>query len=462
MNPAGLLAASRRVTRGQRYCPHDPFGTQQAFLSLDCMEALFGGAAGGGKSDALLMAALQYVHVPGYAALLLRRTYPDLALPGAIMDRSHQWLSSTDAKWDGTEKTWTFPSGATITFGYLDTERDKYRYQSAEFQFVGFDELTQFQQGWYTYLFSRLRRLKGATVPIRMRGATNPGGVGHKWVKARFVEPATAAGTFIPSKLDDNPYVDQEAYRATLAKMDPTTRRQLEEGLWIEDTSGMVYSQFSRGQHLLPAPATLDRHVLGIDFGVVDKTAFVVIGWRKHERIAWALHSEAHAGMIPSEAAARAIELGKLYPLDQIVGDEGGLGKAFGEEMRRRWGVPIIPAQKRDKLGYIKLLNGALATGTLLLAAGRTDDLASELENLAWADEAHNREAPGLENHRTDALLYGWRACYHWDEPDSPALAPAYGSPDWYRQVAREEFERDVRDSLEQGRDRWEGLADTW
>ena len=134
------------------------------------------------------MAALQYVDVPGYAALLFRRTYADLNLPGALMDRAHQWLGATAARWNAHDHRWTFPSGATLTFGYLETERDKYRYQSSELQYIGFDELTQFPESQYTYLFSRLRRLGDSEVPLRMRSASNPGGEGHEWVRARFVD----------------------------------------------------------------------------------------------------------------------------------------------------------------------------------------------------------------------------------------------------------------------------------
>ncbi len=124
------------------WIPHEPTPKQAEFLLLPDREAFYGGAAGGGKSDALLMAALQYVEVPNYAAILFRRTFADLALPGALMDRSQEWLSGTEARWNERDKTWTFPSGATISFGYLEHENHKYRYQSAEFQFIGFDELT--------------------------------------------------------------------------------------------------------------------------------------------------------------------------------------------------------------------------------------------------------------------------------------------------------------------------------
>lgn len=95
----------------------------------------YGGAAGGAKSSALLMAALEFVDVKGYAAVLLRRTYADLSKPGALMDRAHQWLRGTSAKWNEQKKQWTFPSGATLTFGYLENENDKYQYQGAEYQF---------------------------------------------------------------------------------------------------------------------------------------------------------------------------------------------------------------------------------------------------------------------------------------------------------------------------------------
>lgn len=223
------------------FIPHSPTPKQQAFLLLHDIEALYGGAAGGGKSDALLMSALQYVDVPGYAALLLRRTYSDLKLPGALLDRAAEWLRGTAARWVASEMSWLFPSGASLTFGHLQNEADKYRYQSAEFQMVGFDELTQFAETQYLYLFSRLRRLSGSAVPLRMRAASNPGGAGHSWVKDRFLpvngirprDPETGeVRRFIPARLEDNPFLDQTAYLASLSRLDPVTRQQYREGDW--------------------------------------------------------------------------------------------------------------------------------------------------------------------------------------------------------------------------------------
>lgn len=213
---------------------------------MDDLEVLYGGAAGGGKSNALLMAALQYVEVPGYAALLLRRTYADLAKPGALMERAADWLRPTAARWNEQKKTWTFPAGATITFGYLEIEKDKFNYQSAEFQMVAFDELSQFSETQYRYLFSRLRRLEGMPVPVRMRGATNPGA---EWLRERFaidskvldVQTHPEGRIFVPSRLSDNPSVDQEEYLRSLNQLDHVTRQQLLMGDWDIQAEGNMF-----------------------------------------------------------------------------------------------------------------------------------------------------------------------------------------------------------------------------
>lgn len=229
------------------------------------------------------MAALQYVDTPSYAGILFRRTYRDLALPGAIMDRAADWLRSTAAKWNDTEHTWVFPSGATLTFGYLDAENDKYRYQSAEFQFIGFDELTQFRETQYLYLFSRLRRLEGSEVPLRMRSASNPGGVGHDWVKTRFVSPHEGSDrVFVPAKLADNPHLDQSQYVDSLEQLDAVTRAQLLEGNWEVLPDGDLFKREWFGTPLTEAPRFLHNWVRYWDKaateGAGDWSAGVLIG----------------------------------------------------------------------------------------------------------------------------------------------------------------------------------------
>ena len=220
------------------YWPHVPHPPQAAFLSLPHKEAFYGGAAGGGKSDALLMAALQYVEFSDYAAVIFRRTFPDLARAGGLIPRSMEWLGASDASWNANDHQWTFPSGATLTFAHMQHEKDKYDHQGAEYQFAGFDELTHFTETQYRYIFSRLRRRKGSPVPIRARSASNPGGVGHDWVKDRFV---TSDRVFIPAKLSDNPSLDGDDYRESLAELDLHTRRQLLEGDWDAKPPGDLF-----------------------------------------------------------------------------------------------------------------------------------------------------------------------------------------------------------------------------
>jgi predicted phage terminase large subunit-like protein len=223
------------------YIPVTPTDRQWKFLSSFDPEVMYGGAAGGGKSAAILMAALMFVTEPGYNALILRRNYSQLVLPGALIDLSKEWLAHTDARWNDNDKKWTFPSGATLTFGYLDCENDKYRYQGAAFHFVGFDELTQFTQTNYLYLFSRNRKILGSQFPLRFRSGSNPGGVGHEWVKARFVINAKIDNKFVPAKLEDNPHLDRESYEKNLDELDPVTRKQLREGDWEVSAAGNYF-----------------------------------------------------------------------------------------------------------------------------------------------------------------------------------------------------------------------------
>lgn len=235
-----------------KYIPHTPTAKQSAFMLLDCEEAFYGGAAGGGKSDALLMCALQYVDVPGYSAILFRKSYADLTKPGALMDRAKEWLlPHKEVRWDDKDKKFTFYREgskipiSTLQFGYLENLNDRFNYQGGEYQFIGFDELTHIAKTCYIYMFSRLRRLKGVNIPLRVRGASNPPeDDSGNWVRDRFIVEGPAEGRiFIPAGLDDNPYLDKAEYERSLEQLDPVSRARLKEGDWTITRKGNMFKR---------------------------------------------------------------------------------------------------------------------------------------------------------------------------------------------------------------------------
>jgi len=238
-------------------------GPQTQFLASSAYEVLFGGSAGGTKTESLLVAPLRWVHEPSFRGLLLRRTYPELER--SLIDRSRQLypLAIPGARFREDKKVWTFPSGAKLYYGHVAEPADMYAYQSAEFAFIGLDEASSFPEQVYRYLLSRARSSKG--LPIRIRLATNPGGGGHDWIFNRWgpwldpkcpvhAEPGETLwyrntddgeqwctkGTegalsrvFIPSRVSENPHLAKTDYIERLKGLDPLTRAQLLDGNWL-------------------------------------------------------------------------------------------------------------------------------------------------------------------------------------------------------------------------------------
>jgi len=268
-------------------------GPQTQFLKSTAYEVLFGGAAGGSKSESLLVAPLRWVDNRHFRAILFRRTFPDLEK--SLIDRSRQLYPRAfpGASYSGQTKSWTFPSGAVIYFGYCEHDNDVYQYQSAEFSFIGFDELTHFSERQYTYLLSRARSSKG--LPVRIRSATNPGGVGSEWVFKRWAAwldtsdsykgvraqpgqtlwyvnedgerycspgtPEALSRVFIPSKVTDNPHLmmNDPAYISRLKGLDPVTRAQLLDGNWLIKPARGLYFKRSKLTLVEESPVKASR-----------------------------------------------------------------------------------------------------------------------------------------------------------------------------------------------------------
>lgn len=238
---------------------------QVAFMARGEHEALYGGAAGGGKSEALVMEALRQVHIPHYKALILRKTYPQLE---ELIGKSLGYYPRVypRARYNDSKHTWTFPSGAKVIFGSMQHPRDKYNYQGKAYDFIAFDELTHFTFDEYIYLFSR-NRPNGPGTRCYIRSTANPGGVGHGWVKERFITPAPPMTTvwdnveldmpdgkketrrrsrvFVPASVFDNPALlaNDPNYLTNLASMPDAERRALLYGDW-DSYAGQVFSEW--------------------------------------------------------------------------------------------------------------------------------------------------------------------------------------------------------------------------
>ncbi len=246
-----------------------PQARQTAFMARPEYEALYGGAAGGGKSDAIVIEALRQVHLPHYKALILRKTYPQMA---ELVEKSMLYYPKVarGATYNDNKHTWTFKSGAKIIFGGLQHKKDRIKYQGHAYDFIAFDELTHFTWEEYSFLFSR-NRPNGAGTRVYIRATANPGGVGHGWVKERFITPAPPMTTiwddvsyttpqgkvvsakqsriFVPSSVFDNEILlkNDPMYVQRLASMPTAERKALLYGDW-DSFSGQVFTEW-RNDH---------------------------------------------------------------------------------------------------------------------------------------------------------------------------------------------------------------------
>lgn len=279
------------MTEQQRWRPTP---AQERFLACSAFEALYGGAAGGGKSEALLVGATRHVANPNYTALLLRRTVPELKRANGLIDRAFRIFPTLGGVSRESGKSWTFPSGARIELSSMEHENDRFNYLSSEYQYIAFDELTSFTEKQYTYMISRLRSAHG--IPLRLRAGSNPGGEGHDWVLKRFApwlyppdsvewdgecaspgerlyyrldpareedvvcardwhdescsrcSPGAACAkhrplgrVFFPATVEDNPYLAGTEYEAALDRLDPVTRAQMKFGDWLARPARGLY-----------------------------------------------------------------------------------------------------------------------------------------------------------------------------------------------------------------------------
>jgi|TARA_R100001460_G_scaffold28922_3_gene57633 hypothetical protein len=257
---------------------HPNEGPQTDFLAAGEKDVLYGGAAGGGKSYAMLVDPLRYAHRKAHRALILRRSMPELR---EMIDKSRELYPQAfpGAKFREVEKLWNFPSGAKVEFGFLERDADVYRYQGQAYSWIGFDEITHLPTEFaWNYLASRLRTTD-PEIKTYLRCTANPGGVGSQWVKKRYIEPVEhntsfegkdgLSRKFIPAKLADNPYLSEDGvYEQMLKSLPPIQRRQLLEGNW-DVAEGAAFVEFDPTVHVITPfelPINWER-VKSVDYG---------------------------------------------------------------------------------------------------------------------------------------------------------------------------------------------------
>ena len=248
------------------------------FVFCDCDEVFFGGAAGGGKSYAQLIDALYFaVKYKGSNQLILRRTFPELNR--SLIFESRKLYPDDICNYNKSERRYTFSNGSAIEFGCLDNEHDVFKYQSAQYDVVRFDELSHFTEYQYLYMISRIRGTNG--YPKQVKSTGNPGGVGHAFIRRRFIDRGVSGERyidangrsyiFIPSFIADNTFLVKADpdYEKRLLLLPEIEQKRLLHGDW-DIFEGRYFNEFDRSIHVIK-PFEIPRYYTrfrSVDYGL--------------------------------------------------------------------------------------------------------------------------------------------------------------------------------------------------
>jgi len=394
-------------------------------------EALYGGAAGGGKSDALLIEALRQVHIPHYRGLILRKTFPQLT---ELIAKAYEYYPRAvkGAVYHATGHTWRFPSGARIVFGSMQHPKDRINYQGQAYDYIAFDELTHFTWEEYSYLFSR-NRPSGPGTRCYMRATANPGGVGHGWVKSRFITPAPPMTTiretvkvrypdgheeekckrriFIPSTVFDNGILlrNDPDYLTRLAVLPEAEKKALLYGDW-DSFSGQVFTEWQNDpEHYGDRVGT---HVID-PFRIPDTWSV----WRGFD---WGYTKPFSVGWYAVDHDGRMYRIRELYG---CRGDSAGLpipdtgvgwsADAIAREIRR--------IESEDPNLRNRRIHGIADPAIYQKNGGESIGAMMEREGVYWDKADNTRLAGKAQMHRRLAfddrgipMLYVFSTCKHF------------------------------------------------
>lgn len=406
-----------------------PNSPQEFFLSADVREVGFGGQAGGAKSFSLILDALGQIHMKGYNAILFRRTYKQLSGADGLIELSRQVYPLLGGTYLKGEYLWTFKyQPGTIRFAHLEHESSVYNYQGHQYPYIGFDELQNFTERQYVFLFSR-NRASNPDIKPYTRATFNPGDIGHYWIKKRFIDtditmqikhyrringvdthvrsndPLSIGRMFIPSSVEQNPYLWQGGtgdYVAALEQLDPVDYARLRKGDWHIRREGRVYHQFSDA-NIIPYDnipfSSKDVYYHAHDFGAVNRAWGLIV--KCSDGKYYLIHEDyLEEGTSQSRAASIKTHLhGK-----KVI---AGYGGAKSEKQQRTdyssFGVSIRTPKETDVESQIDIVNTMFEDRELYIASncGMTID---QLENCVRDD----KEGIAEKNkwHNLDVLRY--------------------------------------------------------
>lgn len=476
---------------GQKvWAPHK--GPQHAFFISPAFELLYGGAAGGGKTDALIVYLLSQTHIPNYKGILFRRTFPELEK--SVVPKLFTYLQGkAKPRNRGTE--WHFANGAILYLSHLEHEYDKEKHKSAEYDVICFDELTSFSESQYLYLFSRCR---GTNPDIQrsVRSATNPSGTGLQWVKKRFidlpnenttpkwlVEYDYAAGWQTNgvvyndfSSLPDNfhegePYFTTENYTVykdvhsgltrgflpalmwanpALLKADPQyvkrlmalpekEQRALLYGYW-DVFEGQFFPNFDPLKNVTPtfSPPAHWRRFVGIDYGFSAPCA-ILWGAMEPNTNRLFIYREFYAAKVHTTDQALTIqELSKDERIEWYTGDpsmfaKSGMGESHAD-IYRRSGIPLMPSSNARIPGWA-LMREMMDKGNLVI----TENCPNLLRTIPLMQHAKRNQEDldtTQEDHALDALRYLILTLRGYNSPQENVVSSEQ-PPSWWQTIKK-------------------------
>lgn len=431
-------------------------GPQTAFLASTAREVLYGGAAGGGKTDAIVALPFSRVKHPKHRSIILRRTRKQLQ---EVIDRTRELYPEVypGAEWRESESRWMWPSGAITQMGYAEHEPDIFAYKSFEYDMILFDELTSFTEKQYKFMFTR-NRSKSEDLPPVMRGGTNPDDIGAVWVEARFVSGRvpfrvydrevelpnkaliTTTQQFIPAKVWDNPKLPhRDQYIAGIMEMDEEDAAAYLLGVWSR-TAGSMFKK-----PLINVPAALKQPeyyvVRAMDYGWSDQTAIYWLVVYPDELID--VVGEVYVNQTTVDGLAAAIKK-----------EEAELEEKFGVRLVKspRWSVAgadtfntqgtsaqsiasmfqerhiVFTEANTDRVAGWAQINRVLSRGSLRVWDGRAPNLVRTLPHLKRDPLKPSDIKKRQEDHPADSLRYGLMSVYlrmeALPEPEKPAANP--------------------------------------